>query len=153
MRAAQHVKMTGTKFSSQKNILDKLSPYDFSKIIHPWQTHHIYLDLPKDQHFEIIKMRAEKMFEDGLMDEIATLERNGYGLEIKPLNSVGYKEAIQLKNGLFPSQAECIERIAISTRQLAKSQRTFFKKIVPKQTFNPLIDQEQIFTSVEQFLS
>jgi len=153
MRAALHVKMTGTKFSFQKNILDKLSPYDFSKIIQPWLTHHIYLDLPKDQHFEIIKMRAEKMFEDGLMDEIATLERNGYGLEIKPLNSVGYKEAIQLKNGLFPNQNACIERIAISTRQLAKSQRTFFKKIVPKQTFNPMIDQEQIFTSVEQFLS
>ena len=153
MRAALHLEMTGTKISSQKHALDELSPYDFTQIIHPWQIHHIYLDLPKDQHYEIIKMRTEKMFNDGLIHEIESLEKSGFSLLEKPLNSIGYKEAIQLKNGLIHNEAECIERIAISTRQLAKSQRTFFKKISPKHNFNPLNDQEQIFTSVEQFLS
>jgi tRNA dimethylallyltransferase len=153
IRAALHFEMTGNKFSSQKNILDALSPYDFSKIIHPWQILHIYLDLPKDQHNEIIIKRTEKMFSDGLINELETLLKNGFSLDEKPLQSIGYKEAIEWKKGFFANQSECIERIAISTRQLAKSQRTFFKKITPKFDFNPINDQEKIFQLVEQFLS
>lgn len=152
VRAALHFETTGTKISAQKKLLDKLSPYDFSEIVHPWEILHLYLDLPKDQHFEIIKNRTEKMFNDGLMDEIEGLVQLGFSLEEKGLRSVGYKEAIEWRNGLFASRAECIERIAISTRQLAKSQRTFFNKITPKSNFNPLTDQEKIFTDVELFL-
>jgi tRNA dimethylallyltransferase len=153
MRAALHFEMTGTKISSQKIALDDLSPYDFSTIIHPWDVLNIYLDLPKDQHFEIIKQRTDKMFSDGLINEIEELEKQGFILNEKPLNSIGYKEAIEWRQGLFKNQSECTERIAISTRQLAKSQRTFFKKITPKHCFNPLEDQEKIFQLVEQFLS
>lgn len=152
VRAALHFETTGTKISAQKKLLDKLSPYDFSEIVHPWDILHLYLDLPKDQHFEIIKNRTEKMFNDGLMDEIEELVQLGFSLEEKGLRSVGYKEAIEWRNGLFASREECIERIAISTRQLAKSQRTFFNKITPKSNFNPLTDQEKIFTNVELFL-
>ena len=153
MRAAIHFEMSGTTISSEKISLDELSPYDFSKIIHPWQFLHLYLDLPKDQHFEVIKKRTEKIFSDGLMNEIEELIQNGFTLKEKPFNSVGYKEAIEWKNGGFLNQSDCVERIAISTRQLAKSQRTFFKKMTPKLNFNPLLDQEKIFHSVEQFLT
>lgn len=153
MRAAIHFETTGTKFSSQKKIHDQLSPYDFTEIIHPWEILHLYLDVPKDQHFEIIKNRTIKMFEDGLMEEIETLIKNGFSLLEKPLGSIGYKEAIEFKNGEFATLADCIERIAISTRQLAKSQRTFFNKITPKLCFNPLLDQDKIHSVVEQFLS
>jgi tRNA dimethylallyltransferase len=153
IRAALHFEMTGRKISSEKSTLDELSPYDFSQIIHPWKILNLFLDLPKDQHFEIIKKRTEKMFDDGLIAEINELSKAGFSLEEKPLKSIGYKEAIEWKKGLFQSKSECIERIAISTRQLAKSQRTFFKKITPKLTFHPLEDQEKIFHVVEQFLS
>lgn len=151
-RAAIHFAMTGHKISEQKIILDKRSPYDFNNIIQPWDVFTIYLDLPKDQHFEIIKERTQKMFSDGLLAEIEGLKEQGFTLEEKPLSSIGYKEAIEFTKGQFSSLEECIERIAISTRQLAKSQRTFFRKITPKHNFNPLTDQENIFTSVEQFL-
>ncbi|MFA6236452.1 MAG: tRNA (adenosine(37)-N6)-dimethylallyltransferase MiaA [Bacteriovorax sp.] len=153
IRAAIHFEMTGTTISSQKKILDELSPYDFTDIIHDWKTLHLYLDLPKDQHFEIIKTRTRNMFNIGLMEEIEALSQQGFSLLEKPLGSIGYKEAIDLRNGLYATQEECIERIAISTRQLAKSQRTFFKKITPRLCFNPLSDQEKIFSTVEQFLS
>jgi tRNA dimethylallyltransferase len=152
-RAAIYFETTGSKISKQKNLLDNLSPYDFTQIIHPWSLLHIYLDLPKDQHFEIIKNRTEKMFDDGLLNEIEFLASQDFNLDEKPLNSIGYKEAIEWKKGLFANKSECIERIAISTRQLAKSQRTFFKKITPKFQFNPIKDQEKIFHLVEQFLS
>jgi tRNA dimethylallyltransferase len=152
-RAALHFETNGTKISEQKNALDEQSPYDFSEIIHQWKVLHLYLDIPKAEHFEIIKERTNKMFEAGLMAEIEHLKQSGFSLEEKPLRSIGYKEAIEYKNGLISSEAECKERISISTRQLAKSQRTFFNKILPKLAFNPLHDQEKIFSSVEQFLS
>lgn len=153
MRAAIHFEMTGTKMSAQKEAHDELSPYDFSHVIHPWQILHLYLDLPKEQHYEIIKNRTKKMFADGLVKEIEELKTKGFTLEEKPLNSIGYKEVIKWRQGFISNQDACIERIAISTRQLAKSQRTFFKKITPKLSFNPLEDQEKIFRAVEQFLS
>lgn len=152
-RAAIYFKVTGSKISSQKNTLDQLSPYDFSQIIHPWEILHIYLDLPKDEHYKIIQNRTEKMFESGLLDEINQLESEGYTLDEKPLKSIGYKEIIEWKRSQFPPKEECIERVAISTRQLAKSQRTFFKKITPKLCFNPISDQDKIFHAVELFLS
>lgn len=152
MRAAIHFASTGTKISEQKQNLDEKDPYDLSSVVHPWSILHLYLDLPKDKHFEIIQARTAKMFKDGLMEEIETLAGSGFTLEEKPLASIGYKEAIEYRRGLFNSAEECMERISISTRQLAKSQRTFFNKIHPKISFNPLLDREKIVLTVEQFL-
>jgi tRNA dimethylallyltransferase len=153
MRAAIHHKSSNQKISDQKKITDQNNPYDFENNKHHWKLLHIYLDLPKEEHFEIIKKRTRQMLQAGLLDEIDYLSAQGYSLEEKPLSSIGYKEAIELRQGLFQSEEECIERISISTRQLAKSQRTFFKKITPRLLFNPLTDQDKIFSYVEQFLS
>lgn len=153
MRAVEHFEMNGTQFSAQKKQLDSLAPYDFTQVIHPWDILHIYLDLPKDQHFKIITERARKMFADGLLEEIAELKSAGFTMEEKPLASIGYKEAIDFTKGFYKSTEDCIERIAISTRQLAKSQRTFFNKIRPKESFNPLLDQAKILKRAMEFLS
>lgn len=152
MRAVEHFESTGTKISDQKKELDEQNPYDFSSIIHPWDILHIYLDLPKDEHFSIITKRTEEMFAQGLMQEIENLASAGFSMDEKPLASIGYKEAIQFKNGLFENAQQCIERISISTRQLAKSQRTFFNKITPKESFNPIHDQVKIKERVSSFL-
>lgn len=154
MRAVEHFEATGTKISIQKKIFDEMNPYDFSEIVHPWDVLHIYLDVPRDEHFQIITSRTKKMFEDGLLDEIAQLEKDGFTLEEKPLNSIGYKESIEFRTGksAFESIEQCIERISISTRQLAKSQRTFFNRITPKESFNPIHDQAKIMDRVATFL-
>jgi tRNA dimethylallyltransferase len=153
MRAAIHHKSSNQKISDQKKISDQNNPYDFESNKHHWKILHIYLDLPKEEHYEIIKKRTQLMFKEGLLEEIEKLTSLGFHLDEKPLASIGYKEAIELRKGLFRSTEECMERISISTRQLAKSQRTFFKKITPKLLFNPLSDQDKIFSSVELFLT
>ncbi len=152
MRAVEHFEASGTKISDQKKVKDLEDPYDFTQIIHPWEVLHLYLDLPKNEHFEIIKSRTQLMFKSGLLEEILALKNRGYSLDEKPLASVGYKEAIAFLNNEFKSLEECVERISISTRQLAKSQRTFFNKITPKESFNPLIDQDKILERVAAFL-
>jgi tRNA dimethylallyltransferase len=152
MRAVEYFQLTGTKISDKKKEHDQLNPYDFSTISHPWDVLHFYLDLPKDEHFEIIKKRTQEMFDQGLMNEVKQLEESGFFMTEKPLASIGYKEALEFKNGLFANLEECIERIAISTRQLAKAQRTFFNKITPKESFNPIHDQCKIKERVTSFL-
>ena len=151
-RAVEHFEATGTKISDQKKELDSLNPYDFSTIIHPWDVLTIYLDLPRDEHFNIIVKRTEEMFEAGFIEEVETLEKDGFTLGERPLVSIGYKEILEFKQGLFANQKDCIERIAISTRQLAKSQRTFFNRITPKESFNPIHDQVKIKDRVISFI-
>lgn len=152
IRAVEHYQTTGTRISDQKKKMDTQNPYDFSKIIHEWKILNIYLDLPKDQHFEIICKRTQSMFDLGIMDEIDNLFKEGFTLDEKPLQSIGYKEAIEFKKGLFITKQQCIDRICISTRQLAKAQRTFFKKISPKESFNPVTDQDKIIERVFDFM-
>jgi tRNA dimethylallyltransferase len=84
------------------------------------------------------------MIDAGLEKEVKDLLAQGFRTNLKPLLSIGYKETIQFLNQEIKTKEELIERIAISTRQLAKSQRTFFKKITPKITLNPLTDHEKI---------
>lgn len=153
IRAVEHHASTGEKISLQKKSMDDQNPYDFSNIVHPWDTLHIYLDLPKDKHFEIIQKRTQTMVDDGLINEVEGLLKAGFSPELKPLQSIGYKETVAYLKGEFASLSECIERISISTRQLAKSQRTFFNKIGPKESFNPLHDFDRIKEQVIQFLA
>ena len=76
---------------------------------------------------------------------------NGFDLELKPLSSIGYKETISyLLNKKSQNKDDLIESINISTRQLAKSQKTFFKKITPKITIDPLTSKETLFRSIGQ---
>ncbi len=70
--------------------------------------------------------RTNKMFEQGLVNEVKRLVEKYHNDFPKPLHSVGYQECIDFLNGRYKNIHECKERVIISTRQLAKKQRTFF---------------------------
>ena len=144
-RAVLYFQSTGQKISEQKKLLDEQLPYDFSKNNYNWEILHFYLEVPKAAHLKIIERRTKEMIATGLINEILDLKKNGFTLEEKPLSSIGYKEVIEWMNGVYSSENECIEKIIISTRQLAKSQKTFFKKMTPKIIINPLSEEEKIF--------
>ena len=152
IRATEFFQTTGTPISSEKNRLDLRNPYDFSNGgAQNWKIFHSYLDIPKDQHQIIIEKRTKQMIEEGLIDEVRLILKEGFIGTEKPLQSIGYKETLQFIEGKFDSQESYIERICISTRQLAKSQRTFFKKVLEKETFNPLVDMEKALNQMTQF--
>lgn len=144
-RAVEYFWTTGNPISSSEKKFNESA--DQKGNIHGWDELHLHLDLPKAQHFEIIQKRAQKMFDDGLINEVKDLLSNGFTGEEKPLQSIGYKEVIDFFKGELKTLEECQERISISTRQLAKSQRTWFKKI-EKLEFNPLLDEEKIINLV-----
>ncbi|OUR96347.1 tRNA (adenosine(37)-N6)-dimethylallyltransferase MiaA [Halobacteriovorax marinus] len=153
LRAYEHFISTNSPISEQREKLDQLSPYDFSiNRLDNFNIFHIYLDLEKDEHWKIILDRSTQMVKEGLVEEVRNLLANGFTGEEKPLKSIGYKETIQFINGEFKSTDEYIERMAISTRQLAKSQRTFFKKVTPKNCFHPIHDQDKILKQTLDFI-
>jgi len=150
-RAVEHFWTTGAKFSEARNEMDdrkKNSPTVKNK----WNVFHAYLDLPKDEHFQIIQNRTKEMIDKGLLDEVDTLLNLGFSGHEKPLQSIGYKECFDYKKGVFDSLDAFIERINISTRQLAKSQRTWFKK-VEKHEYHPLKDQEKLISDFDNYLN
>ncbi len=150
MRACEHHKMTGNQFSRDKEIANSRRPYDFSCNAHPhWNFLHLYLDISKEKHHVMMKKRIDEMLRWGFLDEIKALRNKG---GLRPLRSVGYKEALSYLNGEIKSWEELAERIFISTRQLAKAQRTFFKKITPKLTFDPTKERELIKKTTVNFL-
>lgn len=153
IRAAEYFLTNGEKISEEKKNMDEKNPYDLSNSIRDdWDIFHIYLNPPKEEHQQIIEERTSQMIKDGLVEEVSELLKNGFTGQERPLKSIGYKEAINFIQGTLPTTESLIERIIISTRQLAKSQRTFFKKITPKNTYNPLVGNEKVIEDVMDFL-
>ncbi|MBQ7270651.1 MAG: tRNA (adenosine(37)-N6)-dimethylallyltransferase MiaA [Campylobacter sp.] len=72
-----------------------------------------------------IKIRTEKMLENGLIDEAKYLF-DKYGFETKSLNSIGLKECGEFLRGEL-GKNDLYEQICTHTAQLAKRQRTFNK--------------------------
>jgi len=153
IRALEHYLATGEALSKQKERFRENGPYDFSRSQHEnWQIHHIYLDIPKEEHWEIIQKRTQNMIDGGLVQEVKALLENGFAPELKAFGSIGYKETLDFIAGRFSSEQEWSERISISTRGLAKAQRTFFKKVTPKHCYHPLKEAAQILSDAQAFL-
>jgi tRNA dimethylallyltransferase len=152
IRAYEYFKQTGKPLSSEKKRMDELNPYDLSTGKNGWQLHSIYLDLPKEEHWSYITQRTEAMIKAGLVQEVEELLKMGFTGTEKPLRSIGYLETLSFLKGEFKSTEDYQERISISTRQLAKSQRTFFKKITPKLSYHPLKDEEKLLKECREFI-
>lgn len=154
IRAYEFYLQTGTPISKEKSKIE--DPYDFEQTEHSeWDIFHIYLEVPKEEHWNIIKKRTHEMVEQGLLDEVSTLLKSDHLIgDEKSLQSIGYKESVEfLQSGNGESKEDLAEKIYISTRQLAKSQKTFFKKIKPKHTYHPLKDKDKIIIEGLKFLS
>ncbi len=79
----------------------------------------------KFELIERIKTRTKNMLENGLIDEARYLFER-YDSTLKPLNSIGLKEAKDYLDGKI-NPNELNDLITIHTTQLAKRQRTFNK--------------------------
>ena len=75
---------------------------------------------------ERIRIRTKNMLANGLIDETHVLLNKGLE-NWAPLKSVGYKEVVQYLKGQIPKD-QLEEQIVVSTRQLAKKQRTWFQR-------------------------
>ena len=81
------------------------------------------IGMERERLWERIERRTRKMVEEGLVDEVAYLEKR-YGRAPHPMKAIGIVEVLDFFDGKFTKE-EMVERIAIHTRQLAKRQSTF----------------------------
>ncbi len=150
-RAVEHFWSTGIPFSiAQEEMKSNSDELEWKK--QGWDIFHCYLEIPKSKHLPIIYQRTKNMIHNGLIEEVRNLLKTQFDGSEKPLQSIGYKEVIQYLNGDLTSVEELEEMINISTRRLAKAQRTWFKS-KEKEQFNPLSDEEEIIKNVEKFLN
>lgn len=87
----------------------------------------IGLSPPREELYERLNIRCERMFQTGLIEEVQGILARGYPETAKPFESHGYKQTIQLlrreltlKEAIFYAQR--------NTRHYAKRQWTWFRR-------------------------
>ncbi|CAN5715030.1 tRNA (adenosine(37)-N6)-dimethylallyltransferase MiaA [soil metagenome] len=91
--------------------------------IRPW---YVVLTVPRPVLHQRIARRAEEMVRRGLIEEVAAVLAEGHPPNAPGLDGVGIREAVDYLHGRHPRDTVA-EAIAISTRQYAKRQETWFR--------------------------
>jgi tRNA dimethylallyltransferase len=83
------------------------------------------LNPPRAELYARLNHRSAWMFEHGLLEETQSLLNFGVPVNAKPLQSLGYRQAVKVLEGTYSIQ-QAIEECQIKTRQYAKRQITWF---------------------------
>ena len=78
--------------------------------------------------YDRINRRTEKMFADGLIDEVKNLLASGIGPNAQAMLGIGYKETVEYLQG-GATLEETISKIAQATRNFAKRQLTWYRRM------------------------
>jgi tRNA dimethylallyltransferase len=92
-------------------------------VIRPW---YVVLTVPRQVLHQRIARRAEEMMRRGLIEEVAAVLAEGHPPAAPGLDGVGIREAVEYLHGRRPRDSVA-EAIALSTRQYAKRQETWFR--------------------------
>nr|NJM04268.1 tRNA (adenosine(37)-N6)-dimethylallyltransferase MiaA [Desulfobacula sp.] len=85
----------------------------------------LYMD--REKLYGRINQRVDAMLDKGLLNEVASLVERGYSLDLKSMQSIGYKHmAMLIRNEVDP--AEAVRLLKRDTRRYAKRQLTWFRK-------------------------
>ena len=119
IRALEFYELTGKKLSEHnREQRTKESPYNFAYFV---------LTMNRDKLYKRIDARVDKMFENGLVDEVTRLMDEGYDRNLVSMQGLGYKEVISALNNEITME-DARELIKKSTRHFAKRQLTWFRR-------------------------
>lgn len=116
LRALSFIRSTGTSLISYHTGTKQQRPFRIVKV---------GLELPRELLYERINRRVDIMMQQGLMDEA---ERLYPQKDLKNLQTVGYQELFDLKDGKYSTLQEAVDKIKQHTRNYAKRQMTWFRK-------------------------
>lgn len=118
IRALEVYERTGRPISAlRKKHLFQEGPYDVLKI---------GLGMEREALYRRIDQRVDEMIHKGLVEEVGRLLELGYAPWLKAMQSLGYKEIINLLQGEY-DMAEAVRLIKRDTRRYARRQITWFK--------------------------
>ncbi len=117
VRALEIFEITGKPKSQQQD--EKIPRFDFVSVS---------IEFPREKLYERINQRVEIMFQNGLMEEVRALLSSGITEEMQCMQGIGYKEIAEgLRCGW--AETEIKENIQKNSRNYAKRQQTFFKRM------------------------
>lgn len=119
IRALEVIFTTGRKFSEQRGSGD--SPY---KLIT------IGLTRPREELYQRVDERIDKMFADGLVDEVKGLLEQGYAPTLPSMSAIGYRECVSVAQGSMTVEQAKVEMRRI-TRVFVRRQSNWFKESDP----------------------
>lgn len=91
--------------------------------VDPW---YIVLTVPRPVLHQRIARRAAEMIQRGLIEEVAAVLAEGHAPTAPGLDGIGIREAVDYLHGRRPRESVA-DAIAVSTRQYAKRQQTWFR--------------------------
>ena len=112
----------------------------------PFQIVKIGLNRNREELYDRINRRVDRMMDEGLLEEARSLYDKRSN---NALNTVGYKEMFAYFDGIW-SLDEAIERIKGNTRRYARKQLTWFKRDEQIRWFHPQ-QQEEIQKYIAQY--
>lgn len=124
IHAIEICRMTGRPYSSFRTRQIKERPFRMIKI---------GLTLPREELYERINERVDRMMQNGLLEEA----RRCYPFRhCNALNTVGYKELFSYFDGIWTLET-AVEKIKRNTRIYARKQMTWFKRASDIHWFHP----------------
>lgn len=146
IRALEFYHFTGQKISEHnKREQQRESPYNYAYFI---------LNDDREQIYQRIGQRVDKMLADGLVEEVQQLKAMGFHKGMVSMQGLGYKEILDYLEGGCTLE-EAVYRIKRDTRHFAKRQLTWFRRErdviwLPKPNFN--YSNEKILSYMEEVL-
>lgn len=147
VRALEVYELTGIPFSQQQ--IRKENVYHLAVV---------GLEMERQELYERINQRVDEMMEQGLVEEVQALLRQGCSPQCNAMQALGYKQVQWYLDGMM-SYDEMLAEIKKETRHYAKRQLTWFKRdrrihwIKVKSSDSREFVLENIFTFMEGQLS
>ena len=117
----------------------------------PYLTLKIGLEINREDLYHRIEERVDQMIERGFLQEVRGLMEMGYGPELKPMQSLGYKQMVQFLSKKI-GWTEAVRQIKRDTRHYAKRQWTWFQADSEVCWRDESIDRQKIFLEITSFL-
>jgi len=141
IRALEVLEQTG------ESITVKQKKHSFADA--PYRAYKIGLQVERKELKQRIELRTDKMIADGLLDEVKRVLARGYSKDLKPLQSLGYKQIIGFLHNKYDWQ-NCANLIKRDTWQYARRQMTWFAADKEINWFSP-DSFEEIRNNVKPF--
>ncbi len=142
VRALEVILSSGKKFSSQKKKKGSM-----------FRILQIGLIRPREELYQRIDIRIDRMIEEGLIQEVQTLLEAGHSRELSSMSAIGYKQIATHLSGEI-SIDEAIRQIRSKTRKYVRQQANWFKQNDENIKWFSAADDpfEEILTEIQHFL-
>lgn len=106
---------------------DEIKSFKEANIFQDYNVNMYVLKMNREILYNNINNRVDKMINDGLIEEVEGLIRDGLTLEHQSMKAIGYRQILSYLNGDIKKE-EAIEQIKRDSRRYAKRQYTWFKR-------------------------